>query len=597
MLLRGLNEINSLLAQPGLEPGREDPWPQEADGDGAAKITFNEFMSSAAAIAQYGLEAGRRRSASPAKIKFAAMMIRLWDRTSVNGSSGPTRLSDWWEQGFVTHRMFLPKQEVTRVGEDRPYMAAAADFLDELADQAGERGQDLEQIAAKATELTGYSGVREAARANLPWIALENMSYLRAQSLTAIVNRTARTISEQIVEPLRPEELLLDIPSTQDWLSHSDTSYLNHGLSLETAGESSDDELSPREAQQEVTPPSDAILFPVWFGTNRRPAKSANQKPWYTGERDEPGSLHLGRCLVHIPLNMPFGTVAAPWWQHLYSVSAWDQKMRISELKSFENHADFIDNLKNSLSETEDGSILLYIHGYNTKFENAVIRAAQIGHDLDIRGRMAVFSWPSRGNIRGYIADQNRADASESSLEQYIQLLTTCAGATRINIIAHSMGNRLFSRVVSKFENIASSGKVKLGIIILAAPDVDRGTFSSLASAFPALSENTTMYVSSKDRALRLSGHLQSFERAGHTPPITIHPGIDTIQVGNLDVSFLGLGHNYYAETHPVLYDMASLLQGNTNPEHRTRLKRAFDQESRNVHAASAPRHYWQIRH
>ncbi|WP_211876884.1 alpha/beta hydrolase [Pseudarthrobacter albicanus] len=270
--------------------------------------------------------------------------------------------------------------------------------------------------------------------------------------------------------------------------------------------------------------------------------------------------------------------------------------MRIAKFETFNNDDDFVGSLRSSLSETDDGSILLYIHGYNTKFEDAVIRAAQIGHDLDIRGQMALFNWPSRGNIRGYIADQNRADASESSLEKYIELLATSTGATRINVIAHSMGNRVFSRVVSKFEHLASSRKIKLGIIILAAPDVDRGTFSSLASAFPTLSENTTMYVSSKDKALRLSGHLQSFERAGHTPPVTIHPGIDTIQVGNLDLSLLGLGHNYFAETHPVLYDMASLLQGNTNPEHRMRLKRVFDQGRQGVLAVSDPPYYWQIR-
>lgn len=270
--------------------------------------------------------------------------------------------------------------------------------------------------------------------------------------------------------------------------------------------------------------------------------------------------------------------------------------MRIARVETFKNGDEFTDGLRNSLIETDDGSVLLYIHGYNTKFENAVIRAAQIGHDLDIGGQMALFSWPSKGNVRGYIADQNRADASESSLEKYIQLLATSAGATRINVIAHSMGNRVFSRVLSKFEHLASSGKVKLGVVILAAPDVDRGTFSSLASAFPALSENTTMYVSSKDKALRLSGHLQSFERAGHAPPVSIHPGIDTIQVGNLDVSLLGLGHDYYAETQPVLYDIASLLQGNTNPEHRTRLKRVLAHGGQSVLAADNPPHYWQIR-
>lgn len=595
MLLEGLHEVQSLLALRNSYADEESPWPDEAATDGAAGVTFVEFMRSATIIAQYGLEAGKRRSASPAKIRFAAMMIRLWGRGAENGTPGPARLSDWWEQGFVTQRMFLPKRDIPQVENDRPYVAAAAVFLDGLAEQAGELGRSLERISTQATELTGYSGVREATRANLPWIALENMSHLRPQSMTSVVRQNVRTLPEQVVEPLRPEELLLDLPNTQDWLSHSDTPYIDELSPIKSAPRSVDS-LSPRDIDSESTPSTDSILFPVWFGTNRKRAKSATQPPWYTSERDEPGSLHLGRCLVHIPPNLPFGTVAAPWWRHLYSIKAWNQKMRIFELKNFDNNEEFTDALKDAVAETDDRSILLYIHGYNTKFINAVVRAAQIGHDLDIRGQMAVFSWPSRGNLHGYIADQNRADASEASLEKYIQLLATSAGATRINIIAHSMGNRVFSRVVSKLEHLANAENIKLGIVILAAPDVDRHTFGSLASAFPTLSENTTMYVSSKDKALWLSGHLQSFERAGHTPPISIHPGIDTIQVGNLDVSFLGLGHNYYAETHPVLYDMASLLQGNTNPDHRIRLKQVLHQESQNLHAASDPQRYWQLR-
>ena len=42
----------------------------------------------------------------------------------------------------------------------------------------------------------------------------------------------------------------------------------------------------------------------------------------------------------------------------------------------------------------EEPHALLYLHGYNTSFEEAAIRAAQIGFDLKVPGATAFFSWP-----------------------------------------------------------------------------------------------------------------------------------------------------------------------------------------------------------
>lgn len=594
-MLEGLRQVNSLLAIRDTKMDQEPPRPDQVAGDGVTGLTAFEFMRSATAIAQYGLESGKRRSASPAKIKFAAMLVRLWGGAADYDESEPTLLINWWEQAFVTQRMFLPKQDDLRPeADERSYLHAAGAFLDRLAKQMGDRGRLLEQISAQATQLTGYFGVSEAKRADVPWVALENLSYLDPETLRGVVGRASFTLRDEFLDPLQPEELQPYLPNFQDWLAHSDGGYLE--LSASPASEPSSDYMSPGVFSPKRSPSQGSLLFPVWFGTNRKPAKDSDKRPWYSGNRDETSSLHYGRCLVHIPSDMPFGRVASPWWHRLYSVSAWSQKMQITEVENFANDGDFITKLRSSLSETDDRSILLYIHGYNTRFESAVIRAAQIGHDLEIQGQMALFSWPSSGSPLGYIADQNRADASEACLEKYIEVLANRAGANKINVIAHSMGNRVFSRVVDKFQNLTRRGKIELGVVILAAPDVDRDTFNSLASAFPSLSENTTMYVSSKDKALQLSGHLQSFPRAGYTPPVSVYPGIDTIQVGNVDVSLLGIGHNYHSEKHPVLYDMASLLQGNTNPEKRVRLKKVFTQEGQGLLSMGDSSFYWQLR-
>jgi esterase/lipase superfamily enzyme len=95
--------------------------------------------------------------------------------------------------------------------------------------------------------------------------------------------------------------------------------------------------------------------------------------------------------------------------------------------------------------------------------------------------------------------------------------------------------------------------------IILAAPDVDADTFRQLCKAYARVSRRTTLYVSSRDKAVEAARWLHDFARAGLLPPIMVAPGIDTVNVTNADITLLG--HGYVAEARGVLSDMHSLLR------------------------------------
>jgi hypothetical protein len=62
-----------------------------------------------------------------------------------------------------------------------------------------------------------------------------------------------------------------------------------------------------------------------------------------------------------------------------------------------------------------------------------------------------------------------------------------------------------------------------------------------------------------------------------YTPPVTVVSGIDTIEVSNVNLDFLG--HGYYAEAAGVLYDMAILLLNNLDPIGRPRIAPMLNQE------------------
>jgi esterase/lipase superfamily enzyme len=104
-----------------------------------------------------------------------------------------------------------------------------------------------------------------------------------------------------------------------------------------------------------------------------------------------------------------------------------------------------------------------------------------------------------------------------------------------------------------------------------------------LAVAYQHLAERTTLYVSDKDRALKASRILHNFPRVGFFPPVMTYEGIDTIEVSNIDLTWLG--HGYISDAKEVLQDMHELLLGNTPPKQRFGLRSISTED----------RPYWQI--
>jgi esterase/lipase superfamily enzyme len=169
--------------------------------------------------------------------------------------------------------------------------------------------------------------------------------------------------------------------------------------------------------------------------------------------------------------------------------------------------------------------------------------------------------------LDGYTADEATIQASESYIADFLTHFVTSAGAERVHIIAHSMGNRgLLRSLPNIISQVQLHSNISFGQIILAAPDEDPDVFRNLAQAYQSIAERTTLYVSAKDKALAASGIIHDFPRAGFTPPIMIVPGVDTIEVSNIDLTLLG--HGYHSDARGVLQDMHQLLK-NTSPEKR----------------------------
>lgn len=325
---------------------------------------------------------------------------------------------------------------------------------------------------------------------------------------------------------------------------------------------------------ERIVPDERAVAYPLWYGTNRKPVDPSDPAKGYSSERDD--RVHFGTCTVVVPRSHKIGSLGAAFWKRLLTLRADGRlKLEPGSLRTLAEQ-DYWARIRAELKTraADERASVLFIHGYNVSFEYAALRAAQLGVDLKVAGIMAFFSWPSKGRLAGYLADDASIDVSEGAITEFLVRLVETVSDRRVHVIAHSMGNKGLLRAMNRlFDDVARRTRVQFGQIFLAAPDVDRDLFRQLASVYAKLATRTTLYVSAKDKALASSGILREYERAGYTPPVTIVPGIDTVETSSIDLSYLG--HGYFADARSLLQDMHTLLQQDAPPERRFGLKEA----------------------
>ena len=153
--------------------------------------------------------------------------------------------------------------------------------------------------------------------------------------------------------------------------------------------------------------------YPVWFGTDRKPIDARNPALGFGPEPDT--QLHFGKRIVRIPLSHRPGELGSPLWRRL--LTGVDDRITVDPAAVLSADA-FVRDVRGFLATLDpaDRNVLVFIHGFNTTFDSAAKRAAQLGFDLRVPGITAFYSWPSLGNITAYAGDLARMEASEGQL-------------------------------------------------------------------------------------------------------------------------------------------------------------------------------------
>lgn len=332
----------------------------------------------------------------------------------------------------------------------------------------------------------------------------------------------------------------------------------------------------------------------VFYGTNRKVSLEDGDAPASNGEIDtkavdpEDGEeLVLGRADIWLPRLIEDGGSRERGETPFLKGEAPEEPSELAKYAlitriTAAGQTRFLTDLDDALIDRNSYSLLLFVHGFNTPFEDALIRSAQLSTDLSRRdvfdvGVPVLFSWPSAGKVSlgDYQGDRDRSLASAPYLEQFLDILTDNADVDRINIVAHSMGNRVLTQALEDFAADYVEAHGDRGIefrIILVAADVDREIFDATTGILDNMEANITIYTSDADKALQVSNVVNQKMRLGDTdtnrPYIRENEYYQTVDATGVATELFGLGHNYYSDNPFILGDMLCAM-AEANPEVR----------------------------
>ncbi|MXQ14164.1 alpha/beta hydrolase [Microvirga makkahensis] len=158
----------------------------------------------------------------------------------------------------------------------------------------------------------------------------------------------------------------------------------------------------------------------------------------------------------------------------------------------------------------------VFVHGYNTSFQEALFRLAQLSADSQLDTVPVLFAWPSEAAITGYVADREGVTYSRDYLAQVLSMLTRERSVRNVAVIGHSMGGWLTMETLRQLR-LQGRGDVLARLqVVLAAPDIDLDVFRTQVAAVGRMSPPLTILVSKDDWALAASSRLSGGrERVG----------------------------------------------------------------------------------
>lgn len=214
-------------------------------------------------------------------------------------------------------------------------------------------------------------------------------------------------------------------------------------------------------------------------------------------------------------------------------------------------------------------SVFLFIHGFHTGFDGAVLRAAQVGRDTQTGCAIAAFSWSAEINVDRYVSDIEHSDYAEPLLAEFLRELAE--SKLRVTVLAHSLGSRLILMTLSGLgQSREPPTEGFIDELVLSAADIGvepkNNDFLKLMAGAAPFAKRTTIYVSSYDSVLDISRREHGgVPRLGASRDLALEADTYRHVVDVIDASGAAadrLDHSYYAMSPEVMKDMSLALHG-----------------------------------
>ena len=262
--------------------------------------------------------------------------------------------------------------------------------------------------------------------------------------------------------------------------------------------------------------------------------------------------ISYGFCNIKVSKLHEIGNISSP------KDNKENDNFKIINSQNF-SELEFFNELKNN-SITP----LVFVHGFNVRYKEAIFRASQIAYDLKYQGPIILFTWPS-GAKDGFFEEamlnktyELNAQNVKSSIEPFVKFLEGFKkNNIKINLMIHSMGHQLALEAINKISK-NSSQEILINELFLNAPDYEAQGFKSIVSNIKKITNHITIYCSTNDKAMIASKIFNKNDRLGACANID---EIDVINVSGIDDSSMGLGHGYYS-SRSIIGDMFLTLIG-----------------------------------
>ncbi len=301
-----------------------------------------------------------------------------------------------------------------------------------------------------------------------------------------------------------------------------------------------------------------AVEIPVFFASNRKTISSNKDADGKTL-----ADLYLGQASVRVPAQ-------SRWYEAPHDLSddletlGWRLNEREATLKPYleirgyvaesntkavlrnihkEESRNFWKELNQKVNESKEHKVYVYIHGFASSGENALYTAGVLASQVE--APVLAFTWPSAGKVgwklfgpnstRGLFKTERKLVDNPQVLNDLASLLSdmkkNLPENTKIEIVAHSLGNRLLTRYLD------SDAKEKFDSVYFLAPDVDKKMFLSAVPDIVSKANYVGVFMNPQDKVLGVSSmnnllELKSARKLGRANIAA--PGIEFINYGEI---------------------------------------------------------------